>query len=144
MVGRTTPPTAEEKRRMELIGEQIFGCIPCLLEDLPFRAATVQHVVEGGKRLGHQATYGLCPWHHFATKPDPGMSKTTILKVFGPSLANGSKPYRERYGSEAMLVEVQDFMIDLWLQHPWFPADLPQAARDHTRAYWRQLFNAVN
>ena len=125
-----------------MIGEQNFGCIPCLLEDLPFRIATVQHVVEGGKRLGHQATYGLCAWHHFA-QPE-SFSHADARRILGPSLAEGKRPYQERYGSETILVEVQDFMIDLWLQYPWYPMEVPAGIKDHTRAYWKKLKHQVN
>lgn len=110
MVGKAKAPTKEQKIRMELIGQQYFGCIPCRLEDPYLHVdATVQHVTAGQKRLGHDHTYGACPWHHQAYPPI----------MAGPSLAHGLKPYQECYGSEALLIQLQDWLIEQYNWLPW-------------------------
>jgi hypothetical protein len=131
MVGKTKRPTSAEKKRMSLIGEQYFGCLPCRLEKSNYAPvlATVQHVVEGGKRLGHNYTYGLCCWHHFGHDP----------MRMGPSLALNKHTYVRRYGSERMLVELQDWLIAEHKVIQWFEYDMPQSVVRQLRLEWVRL-----
>jgi hypothetical protein len=130
MVGKAKPATPNEKYRMSLIGEQYFGCIPCRLEN-PFLhvIATVQHVTSGNKRLGHRYTYGCCSWHHFGHDP----------KRVGPSLANGLRPYQAHYGSEILLVNLQDQLIAFYNSEPWFEYDMPIEWARHIYRMWVTL-----
>lgn len=88
------------------------GCLPCQLQGFHYRLATVQHVVEGKKRLGHSWTYGACEWHHLGIPPD-GYDDYKAERILGPSLAWDKKKYIDRYGSERQLVELQDVVLAL-------------------------------
>jgi hypothetical protein len=129
MVGKSKYPTRTEARRMELIGQQYFGCIPCRLEEpsLPV-LATVQHVVEG-YRLGHMFTYGCCLWHHLGQFPSQP----------GPSLAHNRKGYRQRYGSERLLIALQDFVIEIFEREPWFEYEMPDEVAFQLQDEWVKL-----
>ena len=130
MVGKAKPPTAEERRRMSLIGEQYFGCIPCRLEHGQHVLATVQHVVEGRKRLGHASTYGACEWHHFGH---------VHVRQPGPSLANGKRTYTARYGCERLLVDLQTALIHWFDSDPWLDFSMPGHQTRKLHALWVTL-----
>jgi len=129
MVGKTVQPTKEQASRMQWIGEQYGGCLPCLLKGQHQVLATVQHVTKGRKRLGHDATYGLCEWHHFGHLP----------KRIGPSLAHGSRVYQRHFGSEELLVDLQTWLIDAWQIHFWVPYHIPAEVVRQLRELWVTL-----
>ena len=110
MQSKAKPATKAEKERFKAIGE--IGCIPCWIENMQYREPDVQHVVEGGKRKGHEYTYGCCPWHHRGVLPD-GMTGHQAERDLGPSLAVSRKDYHARYGGEDHLVALQNVAIDL-------------------------------
>ena len=109
---------------MSLIKEQAW-CICCILNQTPNRpATTIHHPSEGGMRTGK--TMGLCPWHHQAVL-DHGFSKHDMQVRFGASLAHGSREFHEVWASEPMLVRLQDYLIELWLDSgPWETYNLPR------------------
>lgn len=60
--GKRTP-NALEARWMASIVE--YGCIACRMDGHAPRPTAVHHIVDGGRRLGHLFTLGLCdPGHH--------------------------------------------------------------------------------
>lgn len=136
MVGKTKAANKAEARRMGLIGGQYFGCIPCIKHE-KFSLATVQHVTAGFKRLGHRHTYGCCPWHHFGTPFTDGrgvtMARHEMEALIGPSLAFNRRAYKEFYGSEELLIAVQDWLIECYDANPWpdylLPAGVAAEAR---------------
>jgi Recombination enhancement, RecA-dependent nuclease len=135
VVGKTKAPNKDEARRMDLIGGQYFGCIPCLKHD-KFSLATVQHVTAGFKRLGHRYTYGCCPWHHFGTPftvNDVSLTRLEMEDLIGPSLAFNRRAYKDFYGSEELLIAVQDWLIECYDANPWpdylLPAGVAAEAR---------------
>jgi len=128
MVGATIPPTKAEKDRMNWIGQQYGGCIPCLLSFRPQREATVQHVVEG-KRLGHMFTYGGCVWCHLGNPPE----------LPTPSLAAGKKTFQSHFGAETMLCDLQTFLIEAWKIHFWVPYHIPEPVVRQLRELWVTL-----
>ena len=130
MVGKTQPATKAEAERMHQV-KYYTGCIPCLLSPRPILNvhATVQHVKEGNKRLGHQYTYAVCGYHHFGHNP----------KMFGPSLALNSREYAEVFGTERQLVSVQDFALSLLSQMGWWEFEMPINAGEQIREYWVKL-----
>lgn len=65
------------------------------------------HTLSGGRREGHAATLGLCPWHHRGVRPERFATDALATQWLGPSLAKGSKPFHAMYGSDAYLFEVQ-------------------------------------
>ena len=109
MVGRAKPATKAQRQRMAVIAE--MGCLPCLIQRAE-RPATIQHVTEGGRRLGHDYTYGSCTWHHLGTK-EQGWSMQEMMGILGPSFAHGRKNFEEVYGDERdVLVRLQDWVLD--------------------------------
>jgi hypothetical protein len=79
---------------------------------------TIQHVVEGNKRLGHRFTYGCCGWHHLGENL-PGKTRHESMMLMGPSLALSKTEYRARFGAERHLVALQDLVLELFEKNPW-------------------------
>jgi hypothetical protein len=77
-------------------GFQLIGCIACSQLGR-YSQPEVHHLIRGNKRRGDEFTVPLCPAHH------RGVGHVSILH--GPSLAHGSKPFRERFGSDEYLLE---------------------------------------
>lgn len=113
MHSKAKGPTLAEKMRFEAIKQ--VGCVPCWLLGISFNPCTIQHVVEGRKRLGHSFTYGACCWHHFG-HPLEGKTQKQTEAIMGPSLALTKKKYNERFGSERELVELCNQMIEPYLR----------------------------
>lgn len=113
----TGKPTAAESWR--LVTVKALGCVACRLNrqmglaTAYFGAAEAHHLLSGGRRRGHLATIGLCPWHHRAAPPYPGMGEREAIERFGPSVATGSKPFHAVYGSDDELLEFQDALLAL-------------------------------
>jgi hypothetical protein len=64
--------------------------------------------LHGGKRLGDEFTIPLCSWHHRGVL-QAGYWTKDMRKVFGPSWAGGSKPFRIAYGSDdSILAQVNE------------------------------------
>lgn len=109
MQSRAKGPTKAEKKRMEKIVE--IGCVCCRMEDLcVVPTAEIHHLIDGGVRRGHRFTVGLCDWHH------RGVNKGDFTlgarrRVSGPSLAEGSRPFHERYGSDDDLLAYQNTLL---------------------------------
>lgn len=79
-----------------------IGCIACRKAGSGYRAPDVHHIIIGGRRAGHQFTLPLCPEHHRI--PSNGT-------VVGPSLADGSKVFAARWGTQMQLLnEVNDLI----------------------------------
>ena len=78
---------------------QRLGCIACRILGF-YTQPDVHHVLSGGRRTGHQNTIPLCPWHHRGIRP--GVLTPDYL---GPSLANGSKPFHARFGTQKQLLD---------------------------------------
>ena len=129
MVGKSKAATKDEKSRMDWIGQQYGGCIPCLLTGNPQREATVQHIVEGSKRLGHTSTYGSCVWHHLGNPPE----------MPSPSLHNGKKTFQAYFGAETTLCDLQTFLIEAWKIHFWVPWHIPPEVISELRTLWGKL-----
>jgi hypothetical protein len=147
MVGKTAPIKRQDELRFQVITTHI-GCLCCAIEmhDNPWEdiaLTTIEHVTENGRRLPneHQATIGLCPWHHQGA-PWRGLQAKEMDTILGPSLANGRKPFEEHYGDEVdVLLPVQDEAIILFAQNPWPEYSMPASIRKQIRAKWNQLRN---
>lgn len=123
MHSRAKAATKDEKLRMHRI-KHYTGCLPSLLRGFPNVHATVQHVVEGRKRLGHRYTYGASEWHHLGTCWN-GLGVKAMTHAYGPSLAHTPRQYHEMFGSEQVLVETQDFALGLFELEPWEEFAMP-------------------
>ena len=138
MVGKAKPATPAQKKRMSQIKE--IGCIACLLNNWPDVQTEVHHVVEGRVRLGHDQTMGLCKWHH---RGDPGdHTRQQMGGLLGPSLAHGSYDFAENFGSQATLVLVQDYLIELYEATPWLAYSIPRDIILNTFHFWSELRKA--
>jgi hypothetical protein len=85
-------PTKAERAWMDAI--VAFGCVACRIDGVPPRPTAVHHIVDGGRRMGHLFTLGLCdPGHH-----QGGQSLGLI------SRHPWKKRFTDRYGSEEELL----------------------------------------
>lgn len=110
--GRSTDtPTAEESAW--IVAVKSYGCICCRLNPLlglkvaSGGACQAHHLLSGGIRRGHLFTLGLCPWHHQGEPPVEGMGEADAINTYGPTVATGSKPFHEKYGTDDELLEFQ-------------------------------------
>ena len=108
----TGKPTKAQAARMDAIVE--FGCIACYLDATRAgRLAVsvpceVHHMLSGNKRIGHDATVGLCKPHHVGISTSPVIrTRQGRLNTWGPSWHKERRAFRERYGSDAELVTFQ-------------------------------------
>lgn len=77
-----------------------------------FRECEIHHLLDGGRRIGHEATVGLSPWHHRGVC-DPGMTSGQMELMFGPSLAySGAKRFRAAFGTDEELLRMQNRLIE--------------------------------
>ena len=129
-------PSKADKDRMGLIKEHM-PCLPCLLTVKKVRLPSVQHLVEGRKRLGHQFTYASCEWHHFG-HPFGNMTNQEMSGMFGPSLAWGKRTFQEFFGPERLLVEIQDLLIKRFESSPWLDYAVPYEDRRQAFHVWTE------
>jgi hypothetical protein len=114
--GRSTgsPTKAQRKRLHDVTHAQ---CIACTLnrgwslQPAYVDGCDAHHLLSGGRRRGHSATVGLCPWHHRHVRPAGCPSDKVARDLYGPSLAHESKAFHERYGSDDELLAMQDRIL---------------------------------
>ena len=146
MVGKTPRIRKDERVRLEIIGQHC-GCLTCLLMGHLDRHTTIEHVTESGRRVGvlsdqHANTIGLCMWHHIGIC-DPGQQKLQMLNEYGPSLANGRKPFEAHFGDEVhVLIPTQNFLIEQFGIQPWPEYTMDRNAARLTRTKWIELNRA--
>lgn len=117
--GRSTgKPTKVQLQRFIHIKE--IGCIACLCGGWVGQAAEVHHLTIGGrhgqKRRGHDFTIGLCRWHHRGESPyrvDFSITPDSIAEIRGPSYHHHARRFREKYGQDDELLELQNQLISL-------------------------------
>jgi hypothetical protein len=144
MVGKTAPMTRHDELRFHVI-RNYCGCLCCLLQTHnsgwdEFYHTTIEHVTDAGRRLEneHQATIGLCPWHHQGV-PWSALQARDMVPVLGPSLAHGRKPFEDHFGDEVeVLLPLQDELIVLFAREFWQEYTVPQAARHAVWQSWKQ------
>lgn len=97
---------ADLKRYRKL---QDLGCICCYILGLPGVPGDIHHVVENGYRRlsgGNKSTLCLCPFHH------RGVGNGNSF--FGPSLADGSKPFHRYWGTQGeLLAKVNELLREI-------------------------------
>ena len=94
-------PTKAEKAWMDAITQ--LGCLICLLQGRGFVPCAVHHMLdEGGRRIGHLYSIGLC---------DPGHHKNAPKSSGEISRHPNKARFEERYGTEASLLEKTREMI---------------------------------
>lgn len=112
-------PTAAE---LEHMGRCRDGpCIPCIVrlraghlsEDEVFVGVSYDHKKSGNIRRGHLYGFASCAWHHFG---HPLPAHLPGPNTYGPSLMDGSRLFRETYGSDDELIELQRRILE---GEPW-------------------------
>lgn len=68
------------------------------------------HTKSGNIRRGHMAGFALCTWHH---RGHPVWSHERSRKTYGPSLMDGSKLFRDAYGTDDELIVLQTAHVNL-------------------------------
>lgn len=108
----TGKPTKAEQARFDAMKEQGI-CIACLLRGTQPQYAQhieIHHLLSGNRRIGHMATVSLCGWHHRKVL-DFGCTEKEMREALGPSLADGSKPFRAEFGTNNELLAIQDDLL---------------------------------
>ena len=103
----TPSPSKADIARFEAF--KTIGCIACRKHNVLNYHTECHHLLSGNKRRGHQFTIPLCPWHHRAFTH---LSREQARETWGPSLAEGSKPFHERYGSDEELLKMTNELIE--------------------------------
>lgn len=99
--------TKSEQARFDNMKD--LGCIACILDGRiePFGfgyAPEIHHMLSGNKRIGHMATVPLCTWHHQGVMS--GSDTSEFMRNHpGPSWHKHRREFRNRYGSDAELIE---------------------------------------
>ena len=78
------------------------------------------HIKSGNIRRGHMETIGLCQWHHRGNQSQPpeGWTHRALRDRYGPSLADGSTLFRDTYGTDDELLEIQLALLNGELTAP--------------------------
>lgn len=102
-----TPNRAECARRDAI---HAGHCMACLQRDINVKGQFLVewHHLQGKKK--HMLTIGLCCWHHRAV-PFFGCSHQEMRDHYGPSLAEGSKPFHAEFGSDDELLAGQNLLL---------------------------------
>lgn len=91
-----------------------IGCIACYKRGW-FNECQVHHQNldehAGQKRIGDEATIGLCPWHHVG-EPIGNVSLTDCRRLMGPSMKHEPVKFREVFGSDQDLLRLQNELIE--------------------------------
>lgn len=85
-MGPSKPATKTEREWMARIAD--LGCIACR-KDGHSTPASVHHIVQGHRRLGHLFTLPLCPLHHQGDGrevPSVHFTKRTFAAKYGTEL----------------------------------------------------------
>ena len=87
-----------------------YGCVCCRIIGFPILSVPLEmhHIVDRGYRShsgGNVATLPLCRWHHQGVPPSVHMTKKIARAILGPALADGKRPFIQRWGTERELLE---------------------------------------
>jgi len=106
---KTSTGKAKKADELRFAAMKEAGCLCCLLHGHPNVPGEVHHLTSRGRRIGHQATLFLCPGHHRGV--DFPMPYNEWKKAVGPSYALDRKEFREDFGEDALLLEIQNELI---------------------------------
>jgi hypothetical protein len=100
-----TKPDQERRRKIHA-----GNCMACEQRgiDLTNTGYVQWHHLKGRKR--HDLTIGLCLWHHQG-RPIDGQTHAYCREYYGPSLAEGSKPFHAEFGSDDQLLALQNVIL---------------------------------
>lgn len=69
------------------------------------------HKKSGNIRIGHHAGFCNCDWHHQAYPMD-GWTAPMMRRHYGPSLAEGAKPFYATFGTQQELIAKQTAWLE--------------------------------
>ena len=94
-------------------GLRRIGCLLCRRQGVR-GCGTLEfhHPTSGGRRLGDDLVIPLGRWHHQGIPPTLYMTKTQAREKYGPSLADGRKPFEKEYGTEVELLEETERLLN--------------------------------
>ena len=107
-------PNKIDIRRFQIIYET--GCIVTRLIGLGYNSPDIHHILLGGKRISHQHTIGLSPYHHRGII-STGFTKEQMYDRLGPSMALNPKEFEERFGTQEYLLDVQNKIINKYMEN---------------------------
>ena len=112
-----------------------IGCIVTLLNYRQGQGCDIHHLTAGGRRRGDEYTIGLSPYYHRGLCAD-GLTQAQTVKRFGPSLAHGKRTFEDTFGTQDLLLEVQNLVIKQYLAHYWSDYDPPYEVRRRAIHLW--------
>ena len=138
MVGKTKAANKTERDRMERI-KLYTGCLPSLILGRPNGHCEVHHVLSGGPQDRHTHTYGVSQWHHRGVCEG---STAGMYNALGPSMARDPKDYRLAFGPERILLETQEFALEMYEDMPWGVMEMPPEVAREIREYHMENYPA--
>src|ERR1700722_16827875 len=105
-----TSPTVAEKQRLDKLSRS--GCVVCRMQHGAFTEGEIQHLTAGGRRLGHDRSICLCPWHHRGVCAG-SITTPEMTRIYGPSFANSRADFEAAFGTEEHLLEETDIWLGL-------------------------------
>ena len=102
----------EEARRIGKL--QQLGCICCRMRFGKYVEPHIHHITDTGRRMGHEYTIPLCPYHHMGARYSPwGNINKPLRDRLGPARHNDSKrEFVATWGDEEYLLEVTNALIE--------------------------------
>lgn len=73
----------------------------------------IHHQTISGRQIDQDHTVCLCQWHHRAIC-DVGTTTTGMMRMYGPSLATGSKAFYKTYGDNEQQLLFQREVLLPW------------------------------
>ena len=111
------------------------GCILCLLVTGKTRPCDCHHLTAGSRRRGHQYTLGFCEYHHRGLIPD-GHTKQSISGLLGFSYAWGRRGFQAFFGSDDLLLKIQNLILEHFNKSPWNDYLVPHDVKREARELW--------
>lgn len=104
MKPRSEKATPGEQLRYAALKSML--CICCRKVNKYAGRPDIQHITSGGRRIGNEATYPICKWHHQSYIPVGfGLKNSTeATEMFGPSFAKSKREFEEFFGTEEQLL----------------------------------------
>lgn len=91
---------------------QSIGCVCCQIRGLGYADGEIHHILSGGRRISHDHTICLTPWHHRGVVPS-GFTEKQVKDIMGPSMAKSPKEFEEVFGTQEELLEFQNEVIKI-------------------------------
>ena len=104
MVGKTAHRTKADRARFDAL--KAMGCIAARLRGLGYVPPDIHHIVKGKKRLGHQFTLPLSPWHNRGDVPELCSCASEAEAIFGPSMYRAKRQFEAEFGTELELLAI--------------------------------------